>query len=222
MILVPMNEDVELDLTGQRSNQNQTHSQGKCVLSQLSPFNEHRFDAMMLYFSRKYGRKLSQYDMMKLHVMTDVFHVLATARPAIGGSLEPWQYGPVVRAAYNRVAKWWHDFDRTGRQPEYFRLVEHDGNAKRFVAATDVDEDDFSDSEKAAMDAAWAAVQDLLDDWRRADAFFHDSDASFIGNAWYKAKAEGRRAIDWNDIIDAFDRFHNADHSHIKTLMTIS
>ena len=194
---------------------------GKFILSQLAPFNEHRFDQAMVYFSRKYGRKLSQYDMMKLHVMTDVFHVLETAKPAIGGSLESWQYGPVVRAAYNRVAKWWHDYDRTGRQPEFFRLVEQDGNAKRFEAATDVDEDDFSDAEKTAMDAAWKAMKDLLEDWNRAERFFHDPKASFIGKAWQKAKAKGRKAIDWIDIIDAYDQFHDTDHSHIKTLMTI-
>jgi hypothetical protein len=148
------------------------------TLSQLAPFNEHRFDAIMAYFSRKYGRNLSQYDMMKLHVMTDVFHVLETAKPVIGGSLEPWQYGPVVRPAYNRVAKWWHDFDRTGKHPESFRLVEQDGNAKRFESAVEIDEDDFSDSEKAAMEAAWGVVKDLLDNWTRAERFFHDPDGS--------------------------------------------
>lgn len=194
---------------------------GKFILSQLAPFNEHRFDQAMVYFSRKYGRKLSQYDMMKLHVMTDIFHVLTTAKPAIGGSLESWQYGPVVRAAYNRVAKWWHDFDRTGRQPEFFRLVEQDGNAMRFEAAVEVDEDDFSDAEKAAMAAAWNATKDLLDNWPRAERFFHDPSASFIGSAWQEAKTQGRKAIDWNDIIDAYDQFNHTDHSHIKTLMTI-
>lgn len=193
----------------------------KAALSQLAPFNEHRFDAIMAYFSRKYGRKLSQYDMMKLHVMTDVFHVLQTAKPVIGGSLEPWQYGPVVRPAYHRVAKWWHDFDRTGKHPESFRLVEQDGNAKRFEAAVEIDEDDFSDSEKAAMHAAWESVKDLLDNWSRAERFFHHAEGSFIGRAWHQAKSAGRPVMDWNEIIDCFDEMNHTDHSRIKTLMTL-
>ncbi len=191
------------------------------VLSQLMPFNEHRFDAIMAYFSRKYGRKLSQYDMMKLHVMTDVFHTLETGRPAIGGSLEPWKYGPVVRPAYNRVAKWWYDHDKTGRNPEGFRLVDDGGNAKQLEAVGEVDDDDFSDCEKRSMDTAWSIVVGLLDDWQRSQRFFHDPTESFIGKAWHEATNAGAHGINWNDIIDAYDEFHGSDHAHIKTLMVL-
>lgn len=189
-------------------------------LSQLLPFNERRFDACMAYISTRFGRRLSQYDMMKLHVLTDIFHTLRTARPIIGGSLEPWKYGPVVSVAYHRVAHWGRRYDHTGEHPESFRLVEQDGNANRFIPAAPPDEDDFSEAEKAAMEQAWSTVKDLLDDWGQCAAFFHSPQASFIGLAWKQAHDEDR-PIDWREIIDAYDQFHHTDHSHIKTLMVV-
>jgi hypothetical protein len=189
-------------------------------LSQLLPFNEHRFDAVMAYVAHRYGRHLSQYDMMKLHVLTDVYHTLETAKPVIGGSLEAWQYGPVVKPAYDRVAYWWHEYDRSGRQPSMFKLVEQDGNTRWFEPSVGIDADDFSEAEERAISRAWETLSGMRGDWKRCEAFFHEPDASFVGAAWDAAKRAGR-AIDWNDVIDAYDRFNHENHSHIKTLMKI-
>ncbi len=174
----------------------------------------------MAYFGTKYGRKLSQYDMMKLHILSDIFHTLETGSPMIGGSLEPWKHGPVVKNAYNRVACWAYRYDQTGEQPDRFRLVDQQGNSNRFEPTAPPDEDDFSDTEKAAMQKAWETVIPLLDNWNKCERFFHAPDASFIGCAWANATQAGRD-IDWHDIVDCYDRFHQTDHSHIKTLMVI-
>lgn len=189
-------------------------------VSQLLPFNEHRFDLVMAHLARKHSRSLSQYDMMKLHVMADIYHVLETARPIIGGSLQPWTHGPVVHEAYNRVARWWHHYDRTGAQPAVLHLVEQDGNARRFEGAIDIDVDEFSEAEHRAMDRAWEDVSPLLDHWARSADFFHNPQSSFIGRAWHSARAQAR-AMDWNEIVDAYDDLHHTDHADIKTLMVI-
>jgi hypothetical protein len=127
----------------------------------------------------------------------------------------------VVRPAYSRVAKWWYGHDMTGRDPDGFRLVDEDGNAKRLEAVGEVDDDDFSECEKEAVDAAWTAVVGLLDDWEGSQKFFHDPNASFIGKAWQMATSARKHAISWNDVIDAYDEFHGTDHVHIKTLMVV-
>src|SRR4051794_15408033 len=74
------------------------------VLSQITPFNQHRFDAVIRYLSARHGRTLTQNDIVKIHVMTDVYHVIDYGMPVMGGQLEPWKHGAVVQRAYNRIA----------------------------------------------------------------------------------------------------------------------
>jgi uncharacterized phage-associated protein len=189
-------------------------------LSQLQPFNEHRFDLAMAYFSKKYGRALSQYDMIKLHVLADVFHTLATAQPMIGGSLEAWTYGPVVKPAYHRITNWSAKFDQYGEQPELLNFVSKRGTVNNFEASVDIDYDEFSECEIDAMKRAWDVMHPMMDDFSSSKDFFHNPKRSFIGKAWAIAKDQSR-AIDWNDVIDAFDEFNSTDHSSIKTLMKL-
>src|SRR5580704_9195545 len=75
-------------------------------LAQLQPFNEHRFDDCMAYLAAKNCRPLSVYEMMKLHVMIDVYHAIARGKPVIGGSLSPFTNGPVSRSAKSRITQW--------------------------------------------------------------------------------------------------------------------
>lgn len=186
-------------------------------LSQLMPFNEHRFDACLTYLSKEYGKTLTQYDMVKLHVMIDVFHVLEYGRPVIGGRVQPWEHGPVVRLAYNRIMQWWHTVKETGKQPEKFH-IEHLQNKKiAFTATTDPDFDDLSETEIEAMERAWKAV--MTKNWESSQAYFHDP-STFMGRAWSNASAEGR-SIDWDEIIDAYDELTGENHSHVKRMIRL-
>src|SRR5438034_11767384 len=76
------------------------------LLTQLQPFNDHRFDDCMAFLAAKHGRPLSVYEMMKLHAMIDVYHTLDRGKPVIGGSLWPFTNGPISRVAKSRVGQW--------------------------------------------------------------------------------------------------------------------
>lgn len=188
------------------------HAQAR--LNQISPFNEVRFDVCMAYLSRKHGRSLTQYDMVKLHLMTDVFHTLEHGKPVIGGAVQAWDFGPLVPDAYNRLRHWTYKFDESGFQPESLSIVDRRGRSWEFLATQPVDAADFSPSELAAMDRAWDAIMGL--DWTESQAYFHER--SFVGRAWSHARREGRD-MDWNEIIDEYDAEHRTDHGHIKSLI---
>lgn len=187
------------------------------VLNQLLPFNESRFDACMAYLSAKHSRDLTQYDMVKLHVMTDIFHALEHGKPVIGGALDAWQFGPLVEKAYNRVRRWRFVVDETGEQPEFFEFVGQKGAADRFRAREPVNDEDLSPSEVKAMTKAWDVIMSL--DWSESQDYFH-SDSTFIGRAWKKAR-EARVGVDWDDIIDEYDRQFDENHAHIKRLVRV-
>jgi hypothetical protein len=202
--------------------QRRAASSQRVPLSQLLPFNEYRFDAAMVYLSRLHDRALSKYEMSKLHVLADVFHTLEHATPIIGGPLATWPNGPVVGPAYDRLEEWCTRYELTGQMPDRFK-IESRREVRLFIPAAEADPDEFSDSEKAALGTAWRTLMPLMDrgypGYEDAQRLFHDP-GTFLGRAYQRAKQE-QRAIDWNDIIDAYDEIHAADHRHIKALMSV-
>ena len=179
-------------------------------VTRLIPFNPHRFDACAAYLAQQYGRPLTIFELVKHHVMTDVYHVLQTGHQAIGGELEPWPYGPVNERAFKRLKHWEHLHEETGYQPAEYEVTKADLYA--FTPRADFNPDDTSPAELQAMDMAI----DLLQRQSFGDAyrFFHGDD-TFMGRAYNAAEAENR-AIAWDDILDAYDALHGTDHQHIK------
>ena len=55
-------------------------------------------------------------------------------------------------------------------------------------------------------------------EWKKRKTFFHDPN-KFMGSAWSMAPERG--PVDWNTIIDAYDKQFDEDHSHIKTLIKL-
>jgi len=188
-------------------------------LTQLQPFNEHRFDDCMAYLSAKHGRPLSTYEMMKLHVMIDVHHTLNNAMPVIGGDIWPFKNGPVPNCAKHRVADWIKKYEEAGDLPEGFKIIDK-GERYQFDPTRVPEKDDFSESELAAMELAWRDVVltlDQPDGFSASQKFFHGD--TLIGEAWNKAWNRGT-ALDWNEIIDAYGATYSGlDYSHIKTMM---
>lgn len=187
------------------------------MLNQLAPFNQHELDRCMQWFVKKHG-PLTQYLMVKLHVMSDVFSVLDKGMPIIGGPLLKWELGPTVPSAWGwlkRQAKLYEQGDErasfvvqeTGRKAELYSLPE--GAA--------VDEDEFSPAEVRAMSRAWDEIGELS--WQDSQDYFHVPNF-FMGKAWTDAGIRNA-PIDWNAIIDAFDSERSEDHTHIKTLLAI-
>ncbi len=192
----------------------------RTTLSQLQPFNELRFDAAMCLLSKRNARALTKYEMVKLHVLADVFHTLETGSPILGGTLEPWPNGPVFEEAFERLDEWCTKYDYTGEMPEKF-IIKSQGKLRIMTPRFDADAEDFSASELRALQKAWDAFIPTMDEgyhgYQKSQVYFH-SDNTFIGRAYNKAKAEGRD-IDWNDIIDAYDAIHGTDHADVKLLM---
>ncbi len=172
-------------------------------LHQLQPFNEHRFADCLAYLSAKHGRRLSLYESVKLHVMIDVFHTVAHRKPVIGGHFLPFPNGPVSRPAEAHFNNWQERYNERGEVPDGFAATETQyGLAVQGTRPPDPDE--FSDAERAAMDAAWASVVPTYDrGWGESQDFFHRD--SFVGRAWRSARNLGK-PLDWNVILDEYDR----------------
>lgn len=184
------------------------------ILDQIAPFNEIRFDVCMAYLSQRYDRGLTQYDMVKLHLMTDIFHMLNQAKPVIGGQVQAWDLGPVVPNAYNRVMHWAYQHDESGFQPDILKIVTRRGKSCEFTNSGQIDESEFSKSELVAMERAWDAIMHL--GWNESQDYLHKT--SFVGRAWSKARQEHRN-IEWDEVIDEYDRENQTDHNHIKALI---
>jgi hypothetical protein len=188
------------------------------VLAQLMPFNEFRFDDCMAYLAAKHNRALSVYEMMKLHVMIDVYHTLARGKPAIGGKVSAFTNGPVSRSSKSRVDDWHRKYERYASMPEAFVLLD-DGDRVRAKPVIMPEEDDFSPAELAAMERAWKDVVVLLEErgFEESQRFFHS--ASFIGRAWAKARQRGTN-LDWYEIIEEYDSDHpGEDHSWATAML---
>lgn len=189
------------------------------VINQLRPFNKERFDECMAFLCAEHRSTLTQYDMVKLHIMADVFHFLQYGKPIIGGPMFRWKNGPVVRPAYNRVRRWGRQWEETGTQPDAFRIVGKRRTAFLFKPARSIDSGAFSQNELSSLDRAWRCV--MTKGWKESQEFFHGAN-SFIGRAWNAASDDGQ-PIDWQAIIDAYQSLHpdfqNTDH--LKALVEV-
>jgi uncharacterized phage-associated protein len=180
------------------------------------PFNEVRFRECMAYLAHVKAKSLSQLRLVEFSLLTDLFHVLRCGKPVIGGSLAPWELGPVVQEAYRLCVNWRTDYDRLGRHPVGFKVVALGSGGKlRVKAAGEADMDAFSRYEIESMERAWEEIGHLnLPSLRH---YTHSPD-TFLGYAYSSAKAASR-LMDWCEIIDAYDRFRGEDHSAVKALI---
>jgi len=187
-------------------------------VGQTLPFNEFRFDDCMAYLSAKHDRELSVYEMMKLHVMIDVFHTISRGKPVIGGTFCAFRSGPVSRKAKHHVREWLDSYEEGSETPDMFDATEKNAETY-FKAKESPDPDEFSKSELDAMNKAWDTVIPLLDEsFKKSQDYFHKDSA--VGKAWSRANNAGRE-LNWNDIIDEFERETGRNHSHLKTIMQL-
>ena len=186
------------------------------MASEITPFNKRRFDECMAWFMRKYNRHLTQFQAVKLHVMSDAFHILEYGVPIIGGEPEAWPKGPVVAAAYTHVMS-----VGGGSETSDILLGGRDANMPNVVrlsarADSPFDPDDFSESEITAMERAWGTVIGHFKD-EAGDDYFH-SEGTFIGRAYRKAR-KTNQPIDWKDVVMAYDELYPTDHSNILVVI---
>jgi uncharacterized phage-associated protein len=186
-------------------------------LSQLRPFDEGMLRRCVAYLSQAKRRSLSQLYIVKLNVLIDLFHILRCGKPVIGGSVAPWELGPVVPEAYRAFDRWKCDFDRDGTQPDGLRLARRSGKNVDVRAADTVVVEEFSMAEIDAMERAWAEIGHLNFDG--LEHYTHSPD-TFLGAAYAAARREGR-LMDWDEIVGLYDQFHGEDHSAIRALIRL-
>ena len=188
------------------------------MVSQLAPFNQIQFDRCMRWFASHHGPQ-TQYDLVKLHVMTDVFHVLAHGKPVIGGEFLKWTNGPVPSPAFGRLHRFIARHEQ-GKPEDVFEISPTQGKAYTFAlpSGQKVDEDEFSPSEIAAMNRAWNEIGCMT--WQESQDYFHLAEDSFMGKAYEEAGAKNA-PLDWNTIIDAYDERSEENHEHIKSLIAL-
>lgn len=180
------------------------------------PFNEDRFRLCMAQLASAKGRDLSQLYSVKLVVLVDLFHLLRCGKPAIGGSVAPWELGPVIEEAYRTCTRWRTEYDHFGHHPPGFKVVGRDSSGKMKLRAIDSpDPDEFSRYELDAMEQAWAEIGHL--NYPALHHYTHSPD-TFLGSAYVAAREAGR-LMDWNEIIAAYDRFRGEDHTAIQALL---
>ncbi len=184
--------------------------------NQLAPFNEHRFDQCMLWLSQTHDRFLTQFQLVKLHIMIDAFHVLGHGVPVIGGTIEAWKKGPVAPIAYFRLRHKWTAWER-GEEDELFQIKEHSTREGVYCFSpqpgVQIDSGEFSQAEMDAMSQAW---EEVINSGRN---HFHDEQV-FIGRAWKRAFDHSEK-MDWNVIIDTYDEMNTTDHSAIKQIIAM-
>ncbi|HEX4792464.1 MAG TPA: hypothetical protein VH370_01665 [Humisphaera sp.] len=186
---------------------------GSSHLSQLIPYNAVQFDRCMAYLAQKWARGLTRYDMVKLHVMTDVYHVLETGHQSIGGPLEPWNLGPVVARSWARLSRWERRFDQLGEEPPGYALGRSDKGYTTYRPTAAPDLDELAASELAAMDRAVELLKPMSFD--ESQRFFH-GDKTFMGQAYNSARRNHQKQISWADIIDAYADQEGIDLTDLK------
>jgi Antitoxin SocA-like, Panacea domain len=169
-------------------------------MSQLTPFNEYRYDLVVAYVLKRINALFDIYDFVKIHALVDAIHVAETGRPVVGGKLEPWAHGPVVRPAYARANRILQGREATDK----FEVLKMQGpRPSAGVRPSYVpDTDEFCESELSAMEKAYKLFNTLGQN--ELYAYFHDP-KTFIGYAWNKAR-ETNKDISWQDILDAYER----------------
>ena len=160
----------------------------------------------MAYLAAKHNRALALYEMMKLHVMIDVYHTIENGKPVIGGQIAAFTNGPVPRSSKTHVGHWKKAYEQSGEMPDGFVITEY-RDRLTVIPTQPPSREDFSDSEIKAMDRAWRDVVHLLDKdgeeegWKASQNYFHKS--SFIGRAWEYARHHGTN-LDWIRILDEY------------------
>jgi len=188
------------------------HATAPAIITSLIPFNPRRFDMVMSYLVQGiYDRPLTLFEMIKHHVMADVFHVLDHGHQIIGGDLQPWKWGPVVKPAYSRLKKWEHGLEKKEKsQPAEYEITP--GEYTAFMPRIAFEPDDIAPSEEQAINNAANLLKPMSFD--TAYHFFHDN-STFMGRAYNAAKAQDDRSLAWTEIIAAYDAIHRTDHSQI-------
>jgi len=168
----------------------------------------------MKWIAAKANVPLDQYDIVKLHVLTDFLSILERGEPVIGGQPAAWPYGPVVRDSYFQALKW-------ADEPGDFSLIQKRGRSLILAPTAKLTESEkelLSPNAVEALDKAWGIHGDMK--FSDSYSYFHDAGTVF-GDVWKPAWERGHGTIiDWNDLIDSYDQKNETDHSHIKVLLS--
>jgi hypothetical protein len=180
----------------------------------MSAFQEDIYTASLRKIAIEQNTPLDAYDMVKLHVLTDFFHILEEGESAIGGQPMALPHGPVVQEAYDLATKW------AGAGGAFF--VVNPMGSRSPMAPTDMSPPSGLWGElESAIDRAWLVHHGMNFD--ESQRFFHD-EGEYFGSAWSAKKPDAGASgwgqhIDWADVVSAYEQKTGEDMSDVLTLL---
>lgn len=180
----------------------------------LMRFDPNTYTSTLRYLSCAHNTPLDIYDMVKLHILTDFFHILAEGEPGIGGTPKALPYGPVVQGAYGMASEW-------GGSGGDFYAVQQAGN-RVLMAPKQQDTGDLWPELIDAASQAWNLHSGMS--FKQSQSFFHDSD-QYFGRVWSKYKPDDGKngwgsPIEWDEVIRAYEDISGNDCSDVLTLLS--
>lgn len=177
-------------------------------------FSPDTFTATLKYIARENKTPLDVYDMVKLHVLTDFYHILEEGEPAIGGTPKALPYGPVVQGAYDLSNRW------AGSGGDFFSVNQE--GSRVWMAPSDDGTANLWPELADAASQAWGFHNNMT--FEQSQDFFHKPD-SYFGKVWTKYRPDPGQSgwgtpIEWNEVIEAYQNATGEDCADILTLLT--
>jgi hypothetical protein len=184
-------------------------------LSQLQSLNTHHAERVLSYLLSWHNVALNLREMLCLHVLIEVEHVLKYERACVGGALGTWKHGPVCKRLHAHLKTLDYAY-REGAKPESNLIAYASPNGRTlFVSKVDAhhNRDDLSDAELECMEAAFNNLREMPFEYGR---LCFRGTLQFICNAWKSAYIKGRDMC-WYEILDEYQNQTGEDISYIKS-----
>ncbi|MGF1634129.1 MAG: hypothetical protein ACFCVE_09800 [Phycisphaerae bacterium] len=207
-------------------------------LSEVAPLNVQRRDDALYLLATEYGRPLTQYEVCKTVVLSDVLHVIETGRVIFGGSLVALPYGPIIDGTFDACRSWarggvaaalmapWVSspsapLHKSGTMPgrEHVSIfVAADDYGRRSEASWD----GFAADEQRHIREAYSRVIGMT--FGDSQRYFHEP-VSAIGYAYEVATRpfdkpfRGSVAMNWFDMLDGAERIERVDVGYARDLL---
>ena len=211
-------------------------------LSQITPLNEQRRDEALYLLAQESEREMTQYDVCKVQVLADTFHVIDTGRVIFGGELVALRFGPLISSTLDACGRWALGAvaaaavaapQGSGERPplELVRREGRDNNIAVYRASLDpwraeaATWESFAEPEEVNIRRAFRTVLDMPS-WKESQRYFHEP-ISAIGYAWEKATRpypkplSTRVAMNWFDVLDGAESVDKTDVGYARSMLRL-
>ena len=183
--------------------------------NQLQGLNPHHAERVLSYLLSRHNIALTIREMICLHALIEVEHVLKYGQVCTGGAFGVWKHGPICKRLYAHLKELGYaQQEGCNQNPDYLDCI---GTSKRmiFLAAknTDRNRDDLSDAELESMEAAFKQLREMTIE---NGIMFFRGELEFLNKAWTRAYLQNRDMC-WYDVLDEYQKQTGEDMSYIKS-----